>query len=276
MYRCLTIVLLCLLSLGSSNINAQIFKGDKYFEKHDYARALMAYEKAYTENFSNSYLTRKIANSYRKLGDVETSLVWFKRTLEMDQSNQTDMLYYAEALKSVENYDEAQKWYKYYNKMRPDDTRALSHLMDEEYFINLKRDSAKFNTIKLKMSTDKPEFGITRFGDKFLFSSAGVENPGMKSKYGEFENPFMDIYEATANDLGELENIKKLNKVNSKFHDGPVWFDERNKELFITRNNEKKGKPVLDECISALTVLADTEVMIFTCLSVLVMTGQHQ
>ena len=48
----------------------------------------------------------------------------------MDQSNQDDMLYYAEALKTVSKYDESQKWYAYYNTLRPDDYRALSHLKD--------------------------------------------------------------------------------------------------------------------------------------------------
>jgi len=241
----LTLITFCLLLCTAGQ--AQMYRGDKYYEKHDYQRALEAYEKAYVDNFSNSYLTRKIADSYRNLGDVETSLVWYKRTLEMDQSEQADMLYYAQALKTIEDYPESQKWYDYYGKLRPEDSRAASHMKDERYYITLMQDSADYNINKLEMNTDKPEFGISRFGNKMLFSSAGVTNPGMKSKW-DWEDPYMDVYEGRMNEVGEMVEVKKLEgNVNSKYHDGPVWYDEEHGELYITRNNEKKGKPVLDE-----------------------------
>lgn len=238
---------LILISLSSM---AQIKKGDKLFSKFEYEKALAAYEKAYNEEASaNPYLTRRIGLTYRNLGDIESSAIWFKRTLDLDQSNSLDFLYYAEALKFIEEYDKSIEYYSKYSEKAPADRRALAHLQDPEYYKKLLVDTIAYSVKHLKMNNDNAMFGITKYKDGFLFSSTGTPNPEVTQNYSIFdENPYLDIYSARVNNDYELVDVAKLEgNVNSKYHDGPIAYDHSRKQLYVTRNNIKRGRPVKDE-----------------------------
>ena len=150
--------------LSTVESNAQVNRGDFYFEEFEYGLALEAYEFAYNEqNIQNPFLSRKLALTYRMLGDMDQSRIWYAKTLHRDKSNPIDMIYYAEALKYNQEYKEAIRWYKMYNKVAPDDRRAIYHIENEDYVNVICRDSIYYDVLDLEMNTENPEFGITKF-----------------------------------------------------------------------------------------------------------------
>jgi len=249
------VFILLLFSCFLHSASAQVKKGDFYFKKFEYGLALEAYSFAYHEqNEQNPYLLRKIALTHRRLGNMTESAEWYKRTTHRDQSNPEDFLFYAEALKYIKDYKESKKFYKKYKKKVPGDRRAILHLENPDYVAELHRDSVHFSVKRLGMSTDKPEFGITRYDEGFLFSATGVINPELGNEFfsdGELKNKYLDVYTATVIADNELKLGGRLPAVvNSEFHDGPVCFDHVNQELIITRNN------VVKDCVSASSGLA--------------------
>ncbi len=228
---------------------AQIKKGDKMFSKFEYEKALFAYEKEYnSESTPNPYLTRRIGLTYRKLGDIESSAIWFKRTLDLDQTNNTDYLYYAEALKYLKEYEKSIEYYKIYSEKVPNDSRALEHLVDDRFYEKLLTDTSQFTINRLKMNSEIASFGITKYRDKYLFSSTGTPNPEVTQSYGIFEdNPYLDIFTAKKDENSEFIDVLRLEgEINSKYHDGPICYDNVNGQLYVTRNNVKRGRPVKD------------------------------
>ena len=247
----LTLICLQLAIWGSFDIQAQVNRGDFYFEEFEYGLALEAYEFAYNEQFiQNPFLSRKLALTYRMLGDMDQSRIWYAKTLHRDKSNAMDMLYYAEALKCNKEYKEAIRWYKMYSKIVPDDRRAIFHLEDEEYVNVLSRDSIYYDVLDLEMNTDNPEFGVTKFKNQYLVSYVGVINPELGEKSlgkDDQQAMYLDVFvfNRQANDELKVEDWME-GGVNSKYHDGPVCFDEAHNEMIITRTNVKKDKLVLD------------------------------
>ncbi len=243
-------VLTLFISIGLES-DAQVKRGDFFFEKFEYGQALEAYQFAYKEqHVQNPYILRKIALTHRMLGNMNESYEWYKRTIHRDQSNYLDFLYYAEALKYKKKYKEAKKFYNKYNKKVPGDRRAILHLENLNYVEELHRDSIYYSVTPLGMNTDKPEFGLTKYEDGYLYSAVGVVNPelgeGIYSK-DEVQVMYLDVYHASIDGDGELHVGKPMNsEINSKYHDGPVHYDAVNKELIITRSNVHKDKPVLD------------------------------
>ncbi|NND94826.1 MAG: OmpA family protein [Flavobacteriales bacterium] len=242
---------LCSLIFSENSI-AQINRGDFYFEAFEYGLALEAYEFAYNEQrIQNPFLSRKMALTYRMLGNMEQSMEWYRKTLHRDKSNPLDMLYYAESLKYVEDYKEALRWYLKYNKEVPSDRRAINHIEDLEYVDKLVRDSAFYEVKRLGMNSSNPEFGITKFNEDYLISYTGVVNPELGNKFYKEEDDrslYMDVYVFKRWPDNELRLEDWLEGgINSKFHDGPVCFDKTNDEMFITRNNVKRNKPILDK-----------------------------
>lgn len=240
------IALLCVFlnqhSFGQSTVELE--KGDKAFNSFDFEEALYFFSVAQESSPNDPEITRRLADTYRRMGQIAISADWYRKTLELDASNADDMLHYAEALKSLEQYDEVIYWYEMYDKLKPGDSRAKSHLQDKFYYKDLFADTARYAMKSLKINNTNPIIGVTLFEDeKILVSAVNLD----KNKSTE-ASPFLDVYLCDFNRDKELVHPLKLDKkVNSKYHDGPAFYSFSEHKLYITRNNIRNGKPVRDK-----------------------------
>jgi len=234
------------------NVHSQsvdIERGDAHLEIFEFEKALKEYKIAYDYDTTNVIATRKIANTYRRKGDLETSAFWYEKTLALDPSQKEDMLHYAEALKSQKKYKESLEWYRKYNSLEPEDERASNHIEKEEIFTDLSKDTTESVIVKsLQINNKKPAFGVTTIDDKLIFSAANMAGSTTGNKTNPWNDlPYLDVYQGTIDNFNELVDVSSINEVNSKYNDGPAHFSEVLQTLFITRNNMKRGKPVKDK-----------------------------
>ncbi len=224
--------------------NPLLDKGDKAFDKFNYEQAMYFYETALEASPDDASITRRIANTYRRMGQLNMSAEWYSKTLALDPTNANDMLFYAEALKSLQQYDEAIYWYENYAKLKPEDTRAKSHLKDKFYYKDLFADTLRYEMIHQRINNKMPVISASWFEDeKLLVSAINLEN----SKADD-SNPFLDVYLCDLTPNGEITHPIKLDKkVNSKYHDGPAFYSFSQGMLYITRNNMKGGRPMRDK-----------------------------
>jgi len=233
-------------AFGQNSI--ELNKGDKHYDQFEFPEALYFYEIA-NEQFPNSpSITRRIADTYRRMGDLSLTTEWYRRTLEADSSNAEDMIHYAEALKSIREYEAAIEWYEKYAEWKPSDKRAQSHIKNKYYFEDLQMDSLKYEMKKLKINNADPVIGLCLFeNEKIIVSAVNLESYYKSSGMME-ELPYLDLYVCDLSEDKELTNPIRLPKeVNSKFHDGPGYYQFKDRTLYITRNNIKGGKPVRDK-----------------------------
>ncbi len=244
--RIILLAAMCLLGLtsGYSQAGPELDKGDKAFDNFDFQEALYFYEVALESNPQDPSITRRIANTHRRMGQLATSAEWYKKTIALDASKAEDMLYYAEALKNLKEYEDAIYWYEMFNKLQPNDSRAKSHLTDRFYYRDLFADTARYEMKSLKINNENPVIGISLFEDEKILVSAVELEKGKPSEV----SPFLDIYLCDFNTKKELANPVRLDKkVNSKYHDGPAFYSFSEHKLYITRNNIRNGKPVRDK-----------------------------
>ncbi|MFN9800392.1 MAG: CDC27 family protein, partial [Bacteroidota bacterium] len=156
----LTALLVVLTTGLGAQVNVDLEKGDKAFDQLQLDEALFFYENAYEQQGADPAITRRIANTYRRMGQLTVSAEWYRRTLDLDATNPDDMLYYAESLKSLEQYDEAIQWYERYITQRPEDKRAKSHLADKEYYLDMFADTARYDMKRLNINSSDPVIGI--------------------------------------------------------------------------------------------------------------------
>lgn len=159
--KILTLALGLALGIVSHSQSVDIERGDSYLEFFEFEKAIEQYKKAYEYDTTSVTATRRIADAYRRKGDLAESASWYKKTLDLDQSRKEDMLYYAEALKVQKRYAESLEWYKKYNSLDPEDDRADNHLQNETYFEDLENDSVSVNVKSLQINNRKPAFGVT-------------------------------------------------------------------------------------------------------------------
>ena len=235
-----------LFTLLNAQVTPEIQKGDQFIEEFEYGKAIYFYNLAHEYDDQNPVATRRLADVYNRIGDYQTSCDWYMKTLELDGATDQDMLLYAEALKRLERYDEAIFWYNKFATVNPDDRRAQEHIRNQQYFQDLWSDSLKYRLHQMEINSERSIFGVAPFGEKYLFSSNMInESNSLDGK--SHKNAYLDIYICDESGEEFIDAFALEGDVNSKYHDGPVYFDENSKTLYITRNNIKKGKPVKDQ-----------------------------
>lgn len=222
-------------------------EGDKHLEVFAFEKAIGQFIKAYKADSTNYTLTRKIADAFRRKGDLSGSAPWYKRTLELDSSINEDLLYYAEALKTLAKYDESLIWYEKYNKLQPKDDRAQNHLVGSDEYLELEEDKKYYLVKKLDFNNRKPAFGVTKFKEKLVFSATGLEGQNNNKTNPWNDLPYLDIYESNIDETNQALDIQPISKINSKYNDGPAHYNDATTTMFVTRNNMKRGKPVKDK-----------------------------
>lgn len=234
--------------LSFAQSSGELDKGDKHYDQFDFQEALYFYEIANDQYPNSPSIMRRIADTYRKMGDLALSTEWYRRTLEADSSNADDMIHYAEALKCIKEYEAAIEWYEKYAEVKPSDKRAQSHIKDKYYFEDLQMDSLKYEMKKLRINNPDPAIGICFFeNEKFLVSAVHLDG-GATTEAAKKQLPFLDIYSCDLSSDKELTApIRLPNSVNSKYHDGPAYYHFKDRTLYITRNNIRNGKPVRDK-----------------------------
>ncbi len=240
---------LSLVALGSygQTVSIEEEEGDDLLQNFAFEKAISKYKMAYANDSGNTVITRKIADAYRRTGDLAASAEWYEKTLASDQSREEDLLYYAEALKTLEKYEESLVWYEKYNKLQPKDERAEKYLVNTTFYEELTEDSVMFVVKKLDFNNRKPAFGVTKYEEKLVFSATGLEGQKNNKTNPWNELPYLDVYQANLDDQNEAIDIEPIVEINSKYNDGPAHYDEVSKTMFVTRNNMKRGKPVKDK-----------------------------
>ncbi|NNK39093.1 MAG: hypothetical protein HKP45_00375, partial [Winogradskyella sp.] len=157
-------------------------RANKLFEMRAYTQAAELYE----DKERNQDVLQNLADSYYYNSSLQKAIKTY-RELFIEYGDSIDIEYhfrYAQALKGVQNYDEADiHLRRYYNA--PVNTR--------EFIENTEKTTPHtFDLEQIENSNSKSDFGLSFFGDnKVAFASArNQENPS----YSWNELPYLDLY----------------------------------------------------------------------------------
>ncbi|MEN8248465.1 MAG: OmpA family protein [Bacteroidota bacterium] len=223
-------------------------KGDEMFDDFYYEEAIRYYKLALKKDGNNQALKLKIAESYRKMNDYNSSLYWFDQVFSGDNEagEPIDHYHYAEVLVSATRYDEALDWFERYKEMSPDDSRGyrkVNGLQDLSYFY---RDSLSIAIENISFNTEYDELAARPFNDKLVFLSARESNALIDHDYLR-ELDLFDIYSVKYDSAAGWENPERYDRTtNSNYHEGPLAFYNGKDQIILTRNNLRDGKPVLN------------------------------
>ena len=153
---------------------------------------------------------------------------------------------YAQALKSVENYTESDKWMKKFHEANKSDLRGRAFASRVDYLSKIEAASRDFEVKNLDINSDKSDFGTIQYKNQIIFASTR----GGGKKYQWNEQPFLDLFSAVKQEDGSYNNVKEFGgDINTKYHESTVSFTPDDKAMYFTRNNYfegkyKKGEPV--------------------------------
>ncbi|WP_338358974.1 OmpA family protein [Yeosuana marina] len=206
-------------------------RANQLFEMRAYNEAAEIYEtKEHTQemlqNLADSYYYN--ANLQKAIKNYRELFITYKDSLDLEY-----YFRYAQALKGVKNYKDADKYLRiYYNK----DVNTLAFIENIE--------QTTPHTFKIKQLNDpnsKSDFGASFYGeDKIAFAS--TRNTASPT-YAWNELPYLDLYYATLTKDGGVKDVTPFSDaINTETHESNAIFSKDGKTMYFNRTNTTRKK----------------------------------
>lgn len=226
----------CIFSANAQN-NARLEKkAVEAYEEFSYDKAIENYESLGTTITLESKRNRAL--SYWKRHNSVQAESMFKEIVTTDGHTAEDVYNYAVILRENEKYEESEEWMKKYANMNVTDSRGKMHMTERGSYQKLKKESKNYLIHNLNINSEQQDFAAAFYKDQVVFASSREGVKPIRRKWNWNQLPFLDLYVADRKEDNTLENASMLTgRINKKYHEGPVAFNEAGDFMIFTRNN---------------------------------------
>ncbi|MFN3755265.1 OmpA family protein [Flavobacterium sp.] len=231
-----------ILSLTASyGQNSATAKADKLFESYQYVAAIEEYQRLAESKGANEYIYSQLAESYYNVFDSENASKWYAKATAKGKAEAETYYRYAQTLKVLGKYAEANKQMDVFAKMMPKDERAKEHLANPNYIPSLANNSKLFDTAETNIkSKGQSDFGALLTNDNVLYFASTRNNSNKTDKWNN--QPYLDIYQSTKEANGNFSEPTPVKELNTPFHDGPVTLSADGNTMFFARDGHSEGQ----------------------------------
>lgn len=230
-------LLLTMITSYSQNKNTE--KADKLFQSYQYVGAAEEYLKLTQSKKGDAYVYKQLADSFYNVFDMEQASKWYAKAVESKQDAET-YYRYAQTLRTLGKYPDANKQMDKFASMAPNDQRAKDHKANPNYIPSLTSKDKLFDVYDTKInSKDQADFGAVLANDNTLYFVSS-RNTGKKTDKW-IDQPYLDIYESTRSEDGTLSAPKAVGDLNTAFHDGPITISADGNTMYFARDSHSEG-----------------------------------
>ena len=249
------LIFFLIISLPSFSQNKYSKAADDAFTDQAYNLALTRYQKALSKIKKNrgekERISLRMADCYRMMGNNKQAMFGYKRlvTGKYAKTDPKILVYYADALKSIGNYDEAINQYTAYKELVPNDAKVTAAIETCKTAKEWVKNPTKYEVkLEKKINTRDDDFSPA-YADKthstIIFTS---NRPAANGK--AFDNwtglEFSDLFFARKDRKGEWNNpipADITEVINTSANEGSAQFNSRYTNLYFTRCwNEARRK----------------------------------
>lgn len=219
----------------AQDASAKAKKANAAFESFAYDRAIERYNELGSSTID---LMRKEALSYWKVHNTVAAEPIMKDIVLTDGYSAYDIYNYAVILRANGKYEESETWMKKYAEMNVTDTRGQMYMNEKGSYQRLLRENTNFTIHNLDINSEQQDFAAIFYKDQVVFASSREGVKPVRRRWNWNRLPFLDVYVADKNGDNSLTNATRMSrKINKKFHEGPVAFNEAGDFMIFTRNN---------------------------------------
>lgn len=242
--KTIVLAIICSVSLSVFGQSGKLKKADNYFNRLSYAYAANLYEELIGSEVDSPKLKSKLAYSYMKMDNNKKAVEYYSKMVESSEAKPEDYYNYSYALKQVGNYSESDKWMSKYSNSVTADSRSKLFLGNTGYKSKIEKTAPFFALTNLDLNTSVADFGgyYNTTQDYMYFITARKKRVFVRKEWSWDANRFLDMYKVPVSTDNKLGDVKRVSKVNTKFHEGPLTFSPDGKTVYYTRNNVSKGK----------------------------------
>lgn len=223
---------------------AKLASADKEYNNYAYIDAIKTYERIADKGYQTAELFQKLGNAYYFNADFVKAEKWYSELFAMSNDQDAEYYYrYAQCLKSVDQYDKADKMMSQFNKKSGNDERAKLFDKNRNYLEIIKANSGRYTIEDAGINSEYSDYGSSFSKEKLIFASAR-DTGGVSKKIFKWTNQsFTNLYESTVDSNGKLSQPKRFQRsINSKYHESTPVFTKDGTTMYFTRNNYLDGK----------------------------------
>jgi outer membrane protein OmpA-like peptidoglycan-associated protein len=236
--------------MGKMELSAQLKQANFFFEQFKYSKAIPLYKKA-TDNKDEKIrkeATVRLADCYRLMNNVNEARSWYVRAVAYKNVDSINYYYLGMALRTLANYDDAEKAFLQYAEKAPSDFRG-------EKYARFCRDIKQWEglapsaEIKNASTLNSPysDFGPMYYKDGLIIASDRDIDMMNDKNYLWTAFGYLDLYFAQPgfyNDFwSDMASPTKMpNTFNQPYHDGPSSFNADFTQIFTTRTLRNSSK----------------------------------
>jgi outer membrane protein OmpA-like peptidoglycan-associated protein len=244
-YKIIFILVLSLVFSSGYAQKAKVRQATKEYDNLAYLKTSEILLEVAENGYTSVDLLQKLASSFYFNNQMEQATKWYGELMKMNEDIDAEYYFrYAQALKSVENYTESDKWMKKFADLDRSDLRGRAFLSTVDYLTMIDEVSKDFEVNNLDLNTAVSDFGTTQYQNQLIFASSR----GGGKNYEWNDQPFLDLFSAEKQEDGTYGSVEKLDSdINTKYHESTVAFTQHDKVMYFTRNNYFKKKYKKDE-----------------------------
>jgi peptidoglycan-associated lipoprotein len=219
------------------------------FDAGEYYVAIDEFKEAYEKTMAKSDkldIAFNIAECYRLTNNPAQAELWYGKVLAKNYPNPLAILYYADALKMNQKYEDAKIQYKAYKELVPGDSRGNDGIISCDLALEWLEFPNGYEIEEMKFFNSKysdfsPCFGSEDYRQVF-FTSARDETIG-KAEQGVTGQNFSDIFVSVMDRKGKWSTPVPLEEpVNTEAEEGTPIISSDFNTLYFTRCNVSKRK----------------------------------
>jgi outer membrane protein OmpA-like peptidoglycan-associated protein len=237
-YFTLSLMLVLTANYAQNSVTA---KADKLFESYQYVAAIEEYTRLAESKNASEYIYKQLADSYYNVFDSANAAKWYAKATSKGKSDAETYYRYAQTLKILGKYQEANKQMDVFAKMMPSDARAKEHLANPNYVPSLANNSKLFEVAQTNInSKGQSDFGAIVTNDNTLYFASTRNSSNKTDNWNK--QPYLDIYQATRDEKGVFSEPVQVKELNTSFHDGPITLSADGKTMFFARDGHSEGQ----------------------------------
>jgi outer membrane protein OmpA-like peptidoglycan-associated protein len=223
-------------------VNGQSTVGNEEYDHHSYQEAIRKYKIAVAKNPDDGELLFRLADSYRRLGQMREAERWFEQTLQHSDNSRAH-LYYAQALLSNRKYAAAKEAFVHYARLAESETDANHAQMIAIACEKLATNGTVPSGIKVQkadFNSDQLDFSPVIWKENSIVFASNRPTARTADEASDpwTEAPFVDLWVVDVAANGKTGEPRPFAKeINSQFHEGPIVFNTSGDRVYLTRSD---------------------------------------
>jgi outer membrane protein OmpA-like peptidoglycan-associated protein/tetratricopeptide (TPR) repeat protein len=225
----------------------KVNRANKDYTNLAFIDAQELYLKIVENGYQSPEILAKLGDTYYFNDELQEAYNWYSQLFELYSDNIKPEYYfrYAQALKSVRRYDEADALMAKFNTFKGYDSRAENYSSQPDYLQIIDFQSGRFDVENAReINSYTADFGPSFYDDqnKVIFATARDTGSFVKRTHSWNEQAFLQLYEAVADSEGKLDQADQFSSaINTKFHESTATFTADGETVYFTRNNYTDG-----------------------------------